>query len=66
MATTVEFQFFIGQEVLIKPLEKLTGRVDGMYYDVNGTTYGVVYWNNGERKRSVMYEWELEAIRRRD
>jgi len=58
---TVDFDFDIKQPVKIKSIGMI-GTVDSMTIDINGKQYRVVYWNDGGRFSTWMYEWEIEAI----
>lgn len=56
----VEYEFArdIGQEVQLKALEQ-KGRVDALLVDSSGCQYRIIYWFNGERRSTWVYEWEL-------
>ena len=56
---TVEFDFDIGDPVLIEPIGMI-GRIDGLLFDSLGPQYRVIFWNDGSRKAEVMYPWELK------
>jgi hypothetical protein len=58
----VNFTYDIGDRVKVKALE-MVGRVDSLSLDANGLTYRVVYWNNGNRLQTWMYEWEIEPVK---
>ena len=60
--TAVNFDFFIGQQVQVKPIGML-GRVDSLSLDNNGNMYRVVYWNDGTRFSAWMYNWEIEPCK---
>jgi hypothetical protein len=55
----VDFAYDIGQQVKIKAIETV-GRVDALSHNINGQMYSVVFWNNGERYNSWMFDWEIE------
>jgi hypothetical protein len=55
----VEFEFSLKQSVKIKSIE-ITGKIDSMSLDVNGKMYRVVYWYNGTRNQTWLYDWEIE------
>ena len=58
---TVDFEFGLGDAVMVKALE-LPGRVDSLSAASDGMTYRVVYWCNGERKAEWLYGWEIGAM----
>lgn len=58
----VNFDYEIGQEVKVIAIA-MTGRVDSLSLDRNGKMYRVVYWNDGARCQSWMYEWEIMPIK---
>jgi len=56
--TTVEFEYGIGEQVKIMAIEML-GRVQSLRIDIDGKTYWVVYWNDGQRHAEWLNEWEI-------
>lgn len=58
MKHTVEFEYKIGEPVIIEALA-LRGRVDSLSFDNNGPMYRVVSWKNFERVQQWLYPWEL-------
>lgn len=53
-----KFKYDISQSVRILAIE-MDGRIDSLSTDGYVNTYRVVYWINGERKATWMYEWEI-------
>lgn len=58
----VEFKYPIGDEVKLVAIGML-GRVDSMSMDMNGLQYRAVYWNDGGRYSTWMYDWELKEVK---
>ncbi|MHA1572503.1 MAG: hypothetical protein ACTSX8_00760 [Alphaproteobacteria bacterium] len=56
----VDFAHKIGDAVKVKTIEMI-GHIDALCLDIHGKQYRVVYWNNGERKSTWMYDWEIES-----
>ena len=59
MTRTVEFAHDIGDRVTVTAIE-MVGHIDSLSLDNNGNMYRVVYWNDGQRFSTWMYDWELE------
>ena len=57
--TTIEFQYSIGDKVLVKPIN-MGGVIDSMSIDNRGKQYRVVYWNDGDRFSTWLYAWEIQ------
>ena len=58
MAKHVDFGFEQGEKVNITAINT-PGHVDALMLDNTGKAYRVVYWMNGERRQTWMYEWEI-------
>lgn len=52
------FNHVIGETVRLRSLETPVF-IDALLLDSSGEQYRVVYWCNGERKSTWVYEWEL-------
>ena len=52
------FKYDIGDPVKIIDLE-VHGKIDSLSVDFNNKMYRVVYWINGERKATWVYDWEI-------
>jgi hypothetical protein len=59
MKHTVEFDFKVGERVLIKEVQR-PGRVEIIQVDSLGIQYRVVYWDNSKRELVWLYADELE------
>ena len=57
MKRIVEFSHDLGDTVQT-PIGMM-GKVDSLSVDNNGLMYRVVYWNDGQRYSTWMYEWEF-------
>ena len=55
----VEFRWNIGDEVRIAATNA-EARIDALRQDIQGQSYGVVYWDNSVRVNIWLYEWELK------
>ena len=55
----VEFRYDISDKVKVKDIT-VNGRVTGLLKDDDGLQYRIVYWYNGERKSTWMFDWEIE------
>lgn len=54
-----EFAFPIKAEVTIKAI-RVKGVIDSLSKDNCWNQYRVVYWNDGARCSTWVYEWEIE------
>jgi hypothetical protein len=61
MPQTVVYKFGMTEKVKILAIG-LTGRVDSLMTDKQGPMYRVVYWNDGSRQATWMYDWELQGV----
>lgn len=59
MMKTVEFKYDVAESVYIKAIE-MRGTIDALCLDVNGIQYRVIYWFNGTRSATWLYDWEIE------
>jgi len=59
---TVEFKFSVGQKVKVIDIGML-GHVDALLFENNTTLYRVIYWNDGIRYQTFMYEYEIEGVK---
>lgn len=57
---TFTFEFEIRQRVKIKELENGHGVVETMSVTVDGLSYRVAYWHNGERHTTWLMGDEIE------
>lgn len=57
---TVEFKFDITQRVIASEIGR-PGVVHAVRRSIYGNEVLVVYWNDGSRAETWVYEWELEA-----
>ena len=55
---TYKFKYDLGQKVKIKNID-VFGQIDSIQIDSGGEMYRVVYWINGERKTTWVYEWGI-------
>lgn len=60
MSVTVKFDYSLGEPVVLRPLGKIQGVVDGLFADAGGEQYRVVYWSEGDRKSALLYPWEID------
>ena len=58
---TIEFAYGIRDEVCVNAINCI-GIVDSLTLDNNGPMFRVVYWDDGERNATWMYEWELKSV----
>jgi len=56
----VEFKYDVGEEVKVKAINVL-GKIDSLSFDIQGTMYRVIYWDDGSRNQTWMYDWEIEG-----
>jgi len=56
---TVKFNFDIHDAVKLVDIN-IDGYIDSLIKDVNGLQYRVVYWNDGTRKSTWVYEREIK------
>lgn len=59
-ANTVVFPCKIGDEVRVRDVPELKGRVVGLCKQVHGITLRVVWWQDGRRNDEWMHDWELQ------
>lgn len=59
-AHTVEFPCKIGDEVRVRDVPDLKGRVVGLCKQVHGITLRVVWWQDGRRHDEWMHDWEVQ------
>lgn len=65
MKKLIEVEFCVGNEVRIKPLEKITGRVISVSISCDGIEYEVAYFYNGEPKKVYLQSWQIEDVKER-
>ena len=56
---SVKFKYKIGDPVRVKEIN-VKGLIDGLLYDSGGPQYRVIYWHDGARHGSWVYDWEIE------
>lgn len=56
---TVIFDYSIDQQVCIKDYPDIIGRVVGQCVRVWGTTYCVIWWQDGKRLEEWLHDWEI-------
>ena len=59
MSVSYEFAFPIKADVTLKAI-RVKGVIDSISKDITGNQYRVVYWNDGARCSTWVYEWEIE------
>lgn len=59
MKTVVQFDYAVGDKVIVTALER-PGQIDGMMYDGCLKTYRVIYWNDGQRYTPWLNAWEIK------
>ncbi len=50
----------IGKTVMLLPLEKMKGKINGLYINDAGPEYQIAYFMNGDRKTCYFNEDEIE------
>lgn len=60
MKKSIETDFWIGNKVLIKPLEKIVGEVTAIWVGFEGIQYKVSYFYNGESKEAYLRSSDLK------
>lgn len=58
-ANTVVFPCKIGDEVRVRDVPELKGRVVGLCQRVWGTTVAVIWWQDGRRHEEWLHDWEV-------
>lgn len=61
-AHTVEFPCKIGDEVRVRDVPDLKGRVVGLCQRVWGTTIAVIWWQDGRRHEEWLHDWEVQRV----
>jgi hypothetical protein len=60
MKHTVEFEFNLGDKVMIKEIQR-PGRIEMIHIDCLGVQYRVAYWDNSKRESNWLFADEVEA-----
>ncbi len=58
---SVEFFFALQDKVKILEINR-PGVVIGVTFGESGKQYQVVYWNDGTRNATWVYDWEIELV----
>ena len=62
MGVVLKFSYCIHAVVKVVALE-VYGTIHGYCYDKGEKMYRVVYWNNGTRFDSWLFDYEIEAVK---